>query len=242
LTNSFSNSEQTVNVSLGNICGKNITVNGCSADQFGDQFIELSSPSSAVMDHRVRYNDDINPWRICSRLEPAYADFAGCNETMLNLGCFGTSNCGGTVEVTIGECCAAGSFSKTGFTPCLPCPAGLTSYPGQSQCTLCADGYIGFNQTAPCVACPTGTIEYLHSSCEICNVETLDDMSDDLYDKCLLHLLNHIIALERKVDSLDAAFDQYLVDVKHGMPTFHPTAMPTRRRRSRAPVVSGHGL
>jgi hypothetical protein len=189
---------------------------------------------------RYDANDDANPWRLCSRIIPIYPISWGCENVQLNLGCFGTSTCGGSVEVTIGTACPSGTFSKNGFTPCLPCPAGLNSTSGERQCTRCADGYIGFNGTAPCVPCPANTIEVNHDTCEICNPDTLHTMYGDLYDKCLMQILYRASSVEERFDVLADAFQQYLVDINHGMPTVHPTMMPTRRRRSRAPVSGSH--
>jgi hypothetical protein len=232
LNNSYSNIVNYVEVSIGNVCDKNFTVNGCTDDQFGDQYMQVANS----YDYAYFSNDDVHAWRLCSRIQPQWSMAWGCNDTTLRLGCFGTSHCGGSVEVTVGSPCLAATYSKNGFTPCLPCPAGLTSRMGQTQCSRCADGYIGFNGTAPCVQCPAGTVEYQHSSCEVCNPDTLFGMPDDLYDVCLTYLLNKIPILEQRVDALVATFEQYLIDSKYGMPTVHPTAMPTRRRRSRAPT------
>jgi hypothetical protein len=232
VNNSYSNMMNYVDVSIGNVCDKNFTVNGCTDDQFGDQYMEILNS----YDYRYYSNDDVHAWRLCSRIQPQWPLVWGCNDTTLRLGCFGTSDCGGSVEVTVGTACPAGTFSKNGFTPCLPCPAGLRSDGGQTQCSRCADGYIGFNGTAPCVQCPAGTVEYQHSSCEVCNSEALHTMPDDLYDKCLAQLLNKLSSLEQRVDTLVTTFEQYLIDTKYGMPTVPPTARPTRRRRSRAPT------
>jgi hypothetical protein len=234
LNNSFSNAVNYVEYSLGDICNKNFTVNGCTNDQFGDQYMEVAN----AHDYRYYSNDDVHAWRICSRIQPQWPMAWGCNDTTLRLGCFGSSHCGGSVEITVGYPCPPGTYSKNGFTPCRTCPAGLTSDVAQAQCTRCADGYIGFNGTAPCVQCPAGTVEYQHSSCEICNAQELDTMSDDLYDKCLAQLLRKVVSLEQRYDALADAFQQYLVDINHGLPTVHPTMTPTRRRRSRAPAVA----
>jgi hypothetical protein len=232
MNNSYSNMVNYLEVSLGDLCNKNYSVNGCTDDQFGDQFMEIFNADGYL----YYSNDDIHPWRICSRVVPNFPMVWGCNDTTLRLGCFGISDCGGSVEVIVGTACPVDTYSKNGFTPCAPCPAGLRSDVGQTQCSRCADGYIGFNGTAPCVPCPAGTIAYQHSSCEVCNPDTLFAMPDDLYDVCLTYLLNKIPILEQRVDTLVATFEQYLIDTKYGMPTVHPTAMPTRRRRSRAPT------
>ncbi len=64
-------------------------------------------------------------------------------------------------------------------------------------------------------------------------------MTGDLYEQCLTQLLTKIETLEQQVDGMVAAFEEFLEDTKYGMPTVHPTAMPTRRRRSRAPTAGG---
>jgi hypothetical protein len=236
VTNSFSNLYNYASVSIGNVCGKNITINGCTDDQFGDQFIEFS-----VWNSRYGANDDAYPWRICSQLKPDFGPYWACDEAEVRLGCFGSSNCGGTVEITVGDPCPPNTYSKNGFRPCIACPPGLTTMDiGATQCTYCAEGYIGFNGTAPCVACPDGTVGFNHSSCEVCSIATLDSMPDDYtYVTCLAQLLRKVVALEQRVDVMTNAVEQYLADVKHGMPTVHPTLMPTRRRRSRAPIGKG---
>jgi hypothetical protein len=49
-------------------------------------------------------------------------------------------------------------------------------------------------------------------------------------------LKTRMSSLETKVDQLINLFSEYLQDTKYKMPTFPPTAQPTRRRRSRAPT------
>jgi hypothetical protein len=235
LTDSFSTSLNYIQVPLGNICDKEIIVNGCTDDQFGDQFMEIDDQ----LGNRLVDNDDIYSWRICSRIKPSQPVSRACNNATLKLGCFGSSNCGGTVEIAMGDPCPAGTYSKNGLTPCLPCPLGLNSTIGNQQCTRCGDGYIGFNGTSPCVRCPAGTIEVGHTTCEICNSQTLHSMPADLHGKCFRQLLNNIAVLEQKIDMIVGTFEQYLVDTKYGMPTVHPTARPTHRRRSRAPTAAG---
>ncbi len=236
VSDSFANSLNYVNVSFGNICGKNISVYGCTDNQFGDQFIELTDRYGS----RFFHNDDINTWRICSYVKPEWSINGMCQDAYMRLGCFGPGSCGGSVKVAIGVGCEPGTYSTTGFKPCVACPAGLnTSHSQSTGCHECATGYIGFNGTAPCVPCPDGYIAHNHMSCELCNANVLHTMTGDLYNTCLAKLLTKTETLEQRVDGMVAAFDQYLEDIKYGMPTVHPTAMPTRRRRSRAPTAGG---
>ena len=237
ISTSFSNTVEYVNVQLDNFCDKKIIIDGCTNDQFGDQYFELVAAEGS----RVVANDDDAIYRLCSRIRPTHRELGWmCANGKARLGCFGPGNCGGTVDIMIGDPCDVGTYSYTGLKPCIACPIGLTTNGTENMyCTKCADGYIGINGTAPCVPCPDGFMEFNHTTCEPCNANTLHTLTRYMYDQCLAKLLTKVDTLQERVSNLLGTFDQYLEDVKYGAPTVAPTARPTRRRRTRVPNAGG---
>jgi hypothetical protein len=249
ISNSFSNTNQFVNISLGKVDRYTYVIaDGCSDDQFGDQYIDVGFRHG---DNNEYFwvedsNDDKKEPNLCSTATKDHRRFHSDEhfefQHFVRLGCFGSSQCGGTVKVIVGEPCPKGQYSSTGVAPCTPCPTGHYSDFAATSCTLCATGYVGFNRTAPCTACPPGTVESKHESCVDCDPQTLQTMGNHEYRQCATQLIENMVTTEMfetmstKVDTLVSAFEQYLVDTKYGMPTVPPTPMPTRRRRSCAPT------
>jgi hypothetical protein len=233
---SLSNSQNYEEVNItSEVCGKTVIVEGCNGNSFGDQYFELMS------DDNTRYhNDDSGNAHACASIQTHVYNCDNSGEVLLKLGCFGTSKCGGSVEISYGVVvdCPPNTYSSDGFAPCSPCKEGTTNFGhGNKYCDYCTADFVGFNGEAPCVRCPSYALPYRNTMCIVCNSQTLLTMSGDVHNFCLSHILKEFEMMQQSVIELRNMFEQYLIDTKYGMPTFPPTPTPTRRRRSRAPTM-----
>lgn len=260
ISNSFSNTENGLAYSLGNICGKKVTIDGCgSDDKFGDQFIEIFGFSSSSSVFRLGFGDDFqlnsmrqyyyqyygsdfpiigNAYIECTRFQISYPNSQYCSDAVMKLGCVGSHPCGGTVKVFIGkEKCDPGTYSTSGFKPCLVCPSGTTNSSQSDEifpnCDLCTTNHVGRDNRVPCVPCPRGYTadENFEGTCSQCSTELLPKLKNInmyAYSNCLYDLL------EQSKERLQ----QCIEETRYEMPSFLPTAKPSRRSKSRKPTTS----